>query len=478
MGTKLRMVLVLSVIVSMVALSGCAKAPEPTAAPAEQPTIAPTKEPTAVVAKEPVTVVWFVGFGTGTDPGQIEAHEQIVQEFNDAHENIVLELLTVPHEEHTAKFATMLAAGTPPDLVMPIGIAGVAEFFDEWMDIQPLIDGDQYDLGDFYGPTIDLHTYPDKVVGLPMGVFPSVLFYNEDIFDAAGLDYPPHKFGESDWTLNEMTTIAAELTLDENGNNANSPDFDWESTVQWGWDGLSWSAFGEYPPKFGGLAIPVTDDYRTATANSKEWVGAAQWMADNIWKQHIRATGEQSGAFYDAAGDPFGSGMVAMWECHSWMSYAFQDWTDSLNWDMAAVPAGPNGDISAAIHADTFAIPQSSKNATEAWEVAKWLAQPDILVRLTQNWGGLPARRSIASSWKSEMETQYPHQDFQVFFDAIEYLDAPNHEAWVPEYNKMNDAIGVAIDLITTGENSNVQEVMDNLNDELQGYLDEYWASR
>jgi len=215
MGTKLRMMLVLAMIVSMVALYGCARAVEPTAAPAEQPTTAPTPEPTAtaVVAKEPVTVVWFVGFGTGTDPGQIEAHEQIVKEFNDSHENIVLELLTVPHEEHTAKFSTMLAAGTPPDLVMPIGIAGVAEFFDEWMDIQPLIDGDGYDLSDFYGPTIDLHTYPDKVVGLPMGVFPSVLFYNEDIFDAAGLDYPPHKFGESDWTLNEMTSVAAELSL-------------------------------------------------------------------------------------------------------------------------------------------------------------------------------------------------------------------------------------------------------------------------
>jgi ABC-type glycerol-3-phosphate transport system substrate-binding protein len=134
-----------------------------TPAPAEQPAQVPTKEPAKVVATESVKVVWFVGFGTGTDPGQIEVHEKIVQEFNDSHDDIELELLTVPHDEHLAKFSTMLAADTAPDLVMPIGIGGVAEVYDEWMDIQPFIDADNYDMSDFYGPTIELHKYPGRV---------------------------------------------------------------------------------------------------------------------------------------------------------------------------------------------------------------------------------------------------------------------------------------------------------------------------
>ena len=478
MRNKFWALLSLIVIVSMLAFTSCTQQPTEEPKATEPAAESPTATPEPAQPSEPVEITWFVGFGTGTDPGQIEIHEQIAQEFNDSHDDIELVLLTVPHAEHTSKFSTMLAAGTPPDIAMPIGIAGIAEFFEEWMDIQPMIDADGYDMSDFYGPTIDLHKYPDKQVGLPLGVFPSVIFYNEDIFDAAGLDYPPHQFGESDWTLDALVELAAELTLDENGNNANSPDFDWETTVQWGWDGLSWSAFGEYPPKFGGLAIATSADYKTAMVNSDSWVTAAQWMADNTWERHIRATGEQSGAFYDVAGDPFGSGLVAMWECHSWMAYAFEGWTDSLNWDMAAVPAGPNGDIAAAIHADTFAITKSSLHPQEAWEVAKWLSQPDILNRLAQNWGGIPARKSLAETWRSDMEAKYPDQDFQVFFDAIDYLDAPNHEAWMPQYNKINDALGNAIDLIVTGENLNVQEVMDAANEEIQGYLDEYWAGQ
>ncbi len=478
MKSKTWILLSLIVVFSLVVCSACTKNPTQ-AAPTKgaAPTKAAATNTPAAAKNEPVTITWFVGFGTGTDPGQIEIHEKIVQEFNDAHDDIELVLLTVPHDEHISKFSTMLAADTPPDLVMPIGIAGIAEFFDEWADIQPLIDTDKYDMSDFYGPTVDLHTYPDKVVGLPLGVFPTVIFYNEDIFDTAGLDYPPHKFGQSDWTLNALVDLSKALTLDENGNDANSPDFDWEKTVQWGWDGLSWASFGEYPPKFGGLAIPVSQDFTKAMVNSDAWVKSAQWMADNVWERHIRATGEQAGVFDDAGGDPFGSGMVAMWECHSWMSYAFEDWTDSFNWNMAAVPAGPNGDIAAAIHADTFAIPKSSKHQKEAWEVAKWLAQPDILNMLSQNWGGIPARKSLADVWRKDMGDKYPHQDFQVFFDAIDYLDAPNHEAWTPEYNKVQDALNTAIDLIMTGENLNVQQVMDAANDEIQGYLDEYWKN-
>ena len=157
MKTKFWTVLTMLVIVGMIGITGCAKTAEPTQAPAVQPTQVPTKEPaTVAVAAEPVKVVWFVGFGTGTDPGQIEVHDKIVQEFNDSHDTIELELLTVPHEEHLAKFSTMLAADTAPDLVMPIGIGGVAEVYDEWMDIQPFIDADNYDMSDFYGPTDDV----------------------------------------------------------------------------------------------------------------------------------------------------------------------------------------------------------------------------------------------------------------------------------------------------------------------------------
>ncbi len=426
--------------------------------------------------KEPVKLTIF-GYAASTAPEQIQLHEQIAQEFNDTHTNIQIEFLTVPYSEREVWFATMVAAGDPPDLCMPININEVAIFYEQWLDISPYIEAEGYDLRDFFEPAVALHTYPDKMVGLPMNLFPSVIYYNQDLFDAAGLDYPPHDFGDPNWTYDELVELAKELTLDANGNDANSSDFDWQDTVQWGWNGLSWAGFREYPIKFGGSATGVSEDHKTAEMNSPEWVAAAQWMADNIWTRHIRPTNDQANnALLGVSSDPFNSGMVAMWECHTWMSFAWDDWTDAFNWDMAAVPAGPKGDIVAAIHGTTFAIPSSSRYPDQAWQVAKWMLQPEIMDRLVESWGGVPARKSLAAEWAEDMAAQHPDADLNVVLESIYYLDAPNRESWVPEWTEVNNAITDAANLIIRGENLNVQQVMDALNEKVQSYLDDYWA--
>ncbi len=74
------------------------------------------------------------------------------------------------------------------------------------------------------------------------------------------------------------------------------------------------------------------------------------------------------------------------------------------------------------------------------------------------------------------MSEAYPDVDFQVFLDGIEYMDIPNYEAWVPAYGEVFDATEHAMELVLTGENTDVKAILDALNEEVQGYLDEYWA--
>lgn len=303
------------------ALAACTpKAPpaaKPTEKPGEQPAVTePTAAPPPPVG-ETAQVTLYVGFGTGTDEAQIQFHEQLAQEYNDSHEGVNAEFLTVPYAERLTKFSTMLAGGMAPEICTPIGVGGCAAFFDEWLDITPYVERDKYDMSDFVGRTVEFHTYPAKMVGLPMGAYPEVIFYNEDLFDAVEVEYPPHKYGEPDWTYDKLAEIGRLLTLDKNGNDAASAEFNWEETEVWAWDGLSWNALRDTVPKWGGLQNMMTDDYKTAAVNSPEWVAFVQWMADTIWKWHIRATTEQEGVFYDSSGDPFGSNKVAMWECHS-----------------------------------------------------------------------------------------------------------------------------------------------------------------
>jgi multiple sugar transport system substrate-binding protein len=474
----------LLVMTSLALLAGCGPtaAPAPTAAPTEAVAVAPTEAaateaPEAPAAGEPVKITIFVGFGTGTEPEQIDLHNQIAEEFNSSHPDIEIEFVTVAYEEHDTKFTTMLAGGMAPDLVMPIGVMGVAAYYDEWLDIAPYIERDNYDTSDFYGATVKLQTYADKTVGLPIGVYPSVTFYNEDLFDKAGLEYPPHQFGDADWTYDNLIELSKKLTLDQNGNDATSPDFDSQNIAQWAWDGWDWVPFKALPAKFGGGPVGMSADYKTAEMTSPAWMEAMQFVQDTIWTSYIRPNGETtSAAFADV--DPLESGQVAMWEVFSWMAYAYSTWTDAFNWDVAAVPTGPHGDLVAEANADVFTIPQSSQHPDQAWEVGKWLMEPGVMGRLAKSYGCIPARKSLAEGWKDEMAAEYPNVDWQVFIDSIEYMDAqPNHEGWTPNYTKVWDATENALTLITTEQDQSVQDVMEALNAEVQGYLDEYWAT-
>ncbi len=478
MKGKIWSLITILVMLSLVITAGCATgAASPTAEvkATTEPTTPPTQVPTG---SDVVEITILVGFGTGTDPSQIDLHNQIAEEFNSTHPDIHVTFVTVAYEEHDSKFSTMLAGDMAPDIVMPIGVMGVAAYYDEWMDISPYIERDQYDTSDFYGPALQLQTYPDKMVGLPIGVYPSVTFYNEDLFDKANLEYPPHTFGDPNWTYDKLVETAQKLTLDQNGHDAASADFDPENIVQWGWDGWDWLPWRMVPAKFGGNPLGMSADFKTAEMETDAWKEGLQFVSDSIWKYHIRPTGELSTASFTDI-DPLQSGEVAMWESFSWMAYNYETWTQAFNWNVAAVPAGPHGNIVAEANGDSFVIPKHSKHPDQAWEVAKWLMQPEIMARLAESYGCIPARKSLAGGWLEQMKAAYPKVDFQVFIDSINYMDAsPNHEGWVPNYNKVWDAMENTMSLVTLGTNTDIEALLSALNGEVQGYLDEYWANK
>lgn len=422
-------------------------------------------------------VVFFVGMGTGSDPDQIAVQEALVSEFNATHDDIEVEMLVVPHDSAPERFLAMVAGGSPPQVVGPIGIANVAEFFDVWADVSPLIEADGTDLSDFYGPAVDLQTYPDKTIGLPLGLYPSFLFYNADLFDAAGLDYPTHDYSDTSWNLDALRESAIELTLDVNSNPANSADFDAESIAQWGYDD-SWTDLRGALTMFGAESggRPTSEDYKTAVANSPEWVYGLQWLSDGTWVDHFIPDAAGQDAYYAVGGDPFGGELVAMFYSHTWfMSEGLVDLP--FEYDIAPLPYNQNGERIARVHADTFVIPEGAENKEAAWEFIKWMTDAERIVDVCEIYGCVPARQSVQAEYTQLLEERYPGLDYDVIFDAINYLDTPNHEGWIPEWGRNNDALNVAWENILI-ESVDAQEILDGANDEVQAILDEYWAGQ
>jgi multiple sugar transport system substrate-binding protein len=169
--------------------------------------------------------------------------------------------------------------------------------------------------------------------------------------------------------------------------------------------------------------------------------------------------------------------MVSIFNSHTWF---FAEGLVDLPFEYAVAPAPYNhkGTRVQRIHADNFTIPKDAKNKEEAWYVMKWLADPENIVEVCLVYGCLPARESVEQDFKNILAERYPLVDLDVVYTAIDYLDNPHHESWVPEWARIEDVINNAMSNIYSGVNKDGKAVMDEANAEIQTILDGYWSKQ
>ena len=446
---------------------------------AEEPAEEPMEEPMEE-SMEKVKITIFVGLGTGTDPDQIDAQNALAEKFNASHDDIEIEFLITPYDEAPERLVAMIAGGEPPDLLGPGGVDVVGTYLDQIADIQPFIDGESFDMSDFYGAAVDLYQLPEKTVGLPLGMFPSFIFYNIDLFDAAGVDYPTHDYGDTSWNHTALREMAMQLTLDANGNNATSPDFDPNNIVQYGFDD-SWTDPRGFTASFDppGKGRPLSDDLKTALFDSEEYKEALAWLNAAIWEDHFMGdlTVQQA---RDATGvDPFGPGTTAMFHSHTWfMPEGLVDLT--FDYDFAPVPYNAKGTRISRIHADSFYMLEDSRHKEEAWVVMKWITSPENIIDVCLIYGCLPARQSVSDAYLLQFIDRYGEDhDYDVIFTAIDYLDAPHHESWMPNNDRVWETMYAEIhERVYTEPVADTDALLEEVNGKIQGLIDDYWAGQ
>ena len=166
---KLLYLLSLLIIASMVlaACGGAAtEAPAAEEPAAEEPA---AEEPAAEepAASEKVQIRWFVGLGTGTDPGQVTIQEEVVADFNASQDKIELVLEVVPYDSARDTLSTQIASGAGPDIVGPVGWGGSNDFYGQWLDIAPYIEQSGFDLSVFDPALVKFYQTEEGQVGLP-----------------------------------------------------------------------------------------------------------------------------------------------------------------------------------------------------------------------------------------------------------------------------------------------------------------------
>lgn len=277
---------------------------------------------------------------------------------------------------------TELSAGQAPDVFWIPG-ADLATFASRGviLNLAEIAGADaEFDATVFYPQQIAELTYNpesdanDALWGLPRDASAMVLYFNKDLFDEAGVDYPTVQLENGEWNWDTFKESAAAIRA------LGSDVFGFGMNNWWGnWELFINSAGGSY----------FTEGRDGCALNSPEVVDALAFMRGLYVDDVAVPYGTDSEP-------PFVAGSVGMFLNGRWATPNFLAQID-FNWDASEVPAGPAGQSNFLFwgaYVVNATVADDPVRAEAAWELIKRLTTVEVQAQVTALGANLPSRNS------------------------------------------------------------------------------------
>ncbi|MCB9155833.1 MAG: sugar ABC transporter substrate-binding protein [Caldilineaceae bacterium] len=338
-------------------------------------------------AREPAQLV-YQDWRTDWFPAMAQ---EMLAKFHERHPRI--RVFFTPDPENVADaMLTDMAAGTAPDLFQ-----GCCTYFPIWaqkgytLDLRTYVSRDigQETIADWDPAQYRSFFLPDGYqFGLPKYHGTVALYFNKDLFDAAGVAYPT-----ADWTYEAYLDAMQRLTMPMPTDDAPPRR---GSMVDIVWDRVQM-----YVNSWGGHLVEPGNPLDCAMGEPAA-LAAMRWLHERIWTDQSMAT------YIDVQNmstrSAFVNQRVAMIEEGSWalkeiLTYA------NFRVGVAPFPAGPEHHV-ALTTTDGYGIYQNTEHPEEAWELMQFLTSAEYgLAMATANYLQ-PARASLAPDWIEFVRTQ------------------------------------------------------------------------
>ena len=336
----------------------------------------------AVTPEEGATVTHFVL--NGVDNKYLET---IAADFQKVNPKIKVKFITVPYSDFDSKLQTMIASDTPPDVTSHYASQSFAGYQAKnlVLDLSPLIASDNFNPND-YG--IDENLYKSfnvngKQFAIPFRTYVSVLAYNKDLFDKAGVPYPPSDYEDKSWTWDKMVEIAKKLTVIS----------DDPTQTQYGIS-FSWLDPMYILPLMG---VKIFDDETWTNGgfpkecyfDSPEAVNALQRLEDLAYTDKVVIPPVAIESLVGKDGDPFLAGKIAMSFQGAWGINGVKDMPFKLG--IAAIPwykdniAGRSTN-----YTDPLWVMKASKYPQASYLWIKYQLEKDVQEKVTEMSGNCP----------------------------------------------------------------------------------------
>lgn len=367
------------------------------------------------------------------------------------------------------KMIKQINAGNAPDVAQSFGVDNVGSFCNSgaWEDLNQFIQGgDGIDMSQFPPAALTYTTFDNKQCALPFMTDTFGIYYNTDMFEAAGLTEPPK-------TTDELVDYAKKLTQFNPDGSIKVAGFVPDTRYYCCAMTMTNLAY-MFNAKF------LDDSGQAAFASDPQWAAAFQWQHDFIADVYgdgdFQAGSDKLTEFIAGAGNEWnaqhdlGKGRVAITMDGEWRN---ADWAvpADLNYDSAPLPVVPGTEArygGGSAGGTVLAIPKGSPHPAEGWLLLKWLAtDTDVLVNAANRLNNVPTTNAALSSSKLDLPPQ-----FTTFMDVFEN---PN-SGWMPTTAiglELSDAIGQFAQKWETGATTDLQGGLQTAQDETNNALEQ-----
>jgi multiple sugar transport system substrate-binding protein len=345
------------------------------------------------------TVVTFSVFG---DPAELAAYQSLVEAFETSHSEIDIELRHIPSQsEYRQRLAADFSGGSPSN-VMLLNYRRFATFAAQG-GLQPLgpylARSSRIKEADFFAATIEAFYLKGELWCIPQNLSSLVVYYNRDLFDAAGVAYPTN-----DWSQDDFLEKARALSL----------DLDRDGNIDQYGAGISPNLF-RLAPFIWQNGAQLVDDPANPTRlalDTPEALAAFQWFVDLQIKEHVVPGALAESA--ETSESRFLNGRLAMY-FNSRRGVPMYRTITGFAWDVAPLPHGSQA--AGILHSDAYCMAATTKDKEAAWKFIEFANSVTGQSIVAASGRTVPSLLAVAES-PSFLDPDQPPANSRVFIDT------------------------------------------------------------
>lgn len=403
---------------------------------------------------------------------------EMAKKFGEAN-NCTVEVQYSTKDDYGTTLTGMMTAKDLPD-VFYVGPETVSQYVDNGyiLDMTPVLESNGLSTDNMMQDILKAYRYDGTTTGegglygLPYDSSVFAYAYNKELFDEAGIPYPdPNK----PYTYEEFVDVCKQLTKDTDGDG---------EIDQWGMGAAN--AFMLYQYIWSNGASFLSDDYKTVTIDTPEFIEACQKFVDLTLEYQVTPTVEQDASL--GVYQRWLAGQEAFYACGTWDVAAFMDdETFPFEWDLCLYPTLSTGKSMTWCGTVGYCVSANTEYPDLATKLAYWLSADE---EGNREMSGISTGQSIRLPNLVDMangefkdavangELPYP-TNVDVFFNYLNGTDNAGAQFMETTYTPSAgwcDLFFEGFDTVKNGSVS-VEDYVAQVQPQMQELLDEAWET-